>query len=265
MDFWQSIELDEALQVALGVVLASSNITLKYFRKKLDVEKKADHSPVTIADKECESFIRSQLQKKYPSHAFLGEELGEQKTDSDFRWIIDPIDGTKNFTRGLPFWGTLVALEHEGEIVLGVIHLPVMNMTIHAAKNRGCYDGKERLSVSRVARLSEAMLVFGDLKHFFPQPQNAGFMELDAKVYCSRGWGDCYGYVPVIAGSAEIMIDPVANPWDIAAILICVEEAGGRFSDYKGDRTIYGGNAVATNGTLHDEVLRILNSSAAPH
>jgi len=261
MQFWQSSQLDEALKVARDIVMASSGITLKYFRKKFDIEKKADQSLVTVADKECEIFIREHLQGTFPTHTFLGEELGEQKADSSFRWLIDPVDGTINFTRGLPFWGTLLALEHEGEIVLGVIHLPAMNQTIFAAKGRGCFNGKERLSVSSVQSLSEASLVFGDLKYFFPQPQNAGFMGLAKKVYHSRGWGDCYGYTPVITGAAEIMIDPIANPWDIAPMIICIEEAGGRLSDYKGERTIYGGNAVATNGLLHEEVLKILNST----
>jgi histidinol phosphatase-like enzyme (inositol monophosphatase family) len=260
MNYWQSKDFEVTLLFARNLVFASSGITLKYFRKTFDIRKKPDESIVTIADEECEMFIGETLQKRFPGCSLVGEEFGEQKGDNAFTWYIDPIDGTINYSRGLPFWGTLLALEVDNEIVLGILYFPAMEKTVLASKGRGCFDDEQRLAVSSVSNLSESTLVYGYLKYFLGQPQKDGFMELARRVYDSRGWGDCYGYATVIGGNADIMIDPRVGPWDVAPMVICIEEAGGRFSDYKGDRTIHGGNAVVTNGILHDEALEILNS-----
>ncbi len=248
------------LEYALRVVKASERITLKYFRSRLKVNYKSDKSPVTIADKSCEKFLVGELSKKFPDHGFYGEEFGAGSVrESSLRWIIDPIDGTRNFTRGIPYWGTLCGLEHEGKIVAGIMALPALKVTYYASEGHGAYKNGKRVKVSKVRELEKSTVIFGGLSHFLGTKYEKGFGEIVKSAYHDRGFGDCFGYTFVADGSAEAMLDPIVSPWDVAAIKIIIEEAGGIFTDFEGDSTIYGRTGIAANPYIHEAILRRLS------
>jgi histidinol phosphatase-like enzyme (inositol monophosphatase family) len=253
--------LEKYLEFAVKTVKKSEEITFKYYKKKLKHKLKVNKTPVTTADFKCEDFIINKIKAKYPKHSILSEERGELTNGSEFKWIIDPIDGTKNFMREFPFWGTLLALEYEGEVVLGVISMPAVNDLIYASKGNGCYYNSKKAKASRIDSLKNSYCIYGGLDYILRQSYGKNFLKLVGKCSYSRGFGDCHGYSFVINGRAEMMIDPHVAPYDVAPVKICVEEAGGVFTDINGNKSIYGGNAVATNGILHDEVLKLLNHS----
>ncbi len=257
------------LEFAVKVVKASERITLGYFSKKLRVNYKSDQSPVTIADKECEKFLERELSKKYPNHRFFGEEFGESQGAEDSkkkapeqlsagstRWIIDPIDGTRNFTRGIPYWGTLCGLEHDGEIVAGVMSLPALKKIYYASKGHGAFCNGKRMKVSRVREIEKSTVVFGGLNYFIGSKYESGFVNIVKSSYHDRGFGDCFGYSFVVDGLAEAMIDPIVSPWDVAAIKPIIEEAGGIFTDFEGNPTIYGRTGLAANRYLHETIIK---------
>jgi len=234
---------------------------MRHFRTDLAVETKPDHSPVTEADRACERRIVEILLSEFPDYGFCGEEQGEQPGKTARRWIIDPIDGTKSFVRGIPFFATLIGLEQDGEIVLGVVHAPAMGELLFATKGGGAYDERgKRLEVSRIDRLSAAMVSFGGLEIFRRAGRWASFERLVDSTARQRGYGDYLGSTAVIRGWSEAMLELDVKPWDLAPLKILVEEAGGRLTDFTGRATIYGGSAVVTNGRIHDEVLEILKS-----
>ncbi len=231
---------------------------LKYFRKNVSISKKIDRSPVTRADREAEQVIRRIIGKAHPSHQLCGEEYGwDKRQKAEFRWWIDPVDGTRQFIRGIPFWGTLVALEYRGEVIAGVIHHPAYRLTIEAARGIGCYTNGKRSRVSKIPHLKGGTLTYGGLR-LVPLSYRPKLGRLVAKCYDDRGFGDCFGHSLVIQGMVEAMVDPLVKPYDVAAIKICVEEAGGKFTDLSGRNTIYGGNAVSSNGLTHNQVLKAL-------
>ena len=233
---------------------------MRHFRTDLAVETKPDHSPVTEADRACERRIVEILLSEFPDYGLCGEEQGEQPGKTARRWIIDPIDGTKSFVRGIPFFATLIGLEQDGEIVLGVVHAPAMGELLFATKGGGAYDERgKRLEVSRIDRLSAAMVSFGGLEIFRRAGRWASFERLVDSTARQRGYGDYLGSTVVIRGWSEAMLELDVKPWDLAPLKILVEEAGGRMTDFTGRATIYGGSAVVTNGRIHDEVLEILN------
>lgn len=253
-------ETERYLEFALKSVKKSNVISLRYFRKKLRHKIKKNKTPVTIADYRTEDFLIERIKKHYPSHNIFSEERGLDDNGSDFRWIIDPIDGTKNFMRKYPFWGTLMSLEWEGEVIIGVISMPALNTMIYAGKNLGCYSNGKKAKVSKIRSLRDSYLLYGGLEYILRQPYLNNFLLLASTCAYSRGFGDCHGHSLVINGSAEVMIDPFVAPYDIAPVKICIEEAGGVLTDVNGNKTIYGGSAVVTNGYLHDEVLKILSN-----
>jgi histidinol phosphatase-like enzyme (inositol monophosphatase family) len=199
--------------------------------------------------------MRRQIAERFPDDGILGEEEGESRGRSGRRWIIDPIDGTFAFVHGVPFYGVLIGVELQGEMRVGVINIPAVDEIVSAAKGLGCYLNGERARVSQTARLEDALLLCTD----FTACARYGFGEaaelLQQRVKASRTWGDCYGYVLVATGRADVMLDPVMNLWDCAALLPIMEEAGGTFTDWRGARTAAGGNSIATNGLLFDEVM----------
>ena len=234
---------------------------MRHFRTDLAVETKPDHSPVTEADRACERRIVEILLSEFPDCGLCGEEQGEQPGKTARRWIIDPIDGTKSFVRGIPFFATLIGLEQDGEIVLGVVHAPAMGELLFATKGGGAYDERgKRLEVSRIDRLSAAMVSFGGLEMFRRAGRWASFERLVDSTARQRGYGDYLGSTAVIRGWSEAMLELDVKPWDLAPLKILVEEAGGRMTDFTGRATIYGGSAVVTNGRIHDQVLEILKS-----
>jgi histidinol phosphatase-like enzyme (inositol monophosphatase family) len=211
--------------------------------------------------REAERAMRETIERTFPHHGILGEEEGEKVGRAPVRWIIDPLDGTRSFVRGVPLYGTLVGVEVRGEPVVGVIHLPALDETVAAARGAGCTWNGRPCRVAATDRLDGALVAVTDERT--ARARSGAYARLVERTALQRTWGDCYAYVLVATGRAEVALDPVMNVWDCAALLPVVEEAGGRFTDWRGRRTIAGGDAVATNGTLHAEVLAILGEEGA--
>ena len=248
--------LRDLLELAVEAALAGGRRTLAYFNSGEPVEWKADGSPVTAADREAEALMRRIIEGAFPGHGILAEEGGEKPGRQPFRWIVDPLDGTRTFVRGVPLFGTLVGLEANGEPILGVVYLPALDELIAAARGEGCRWNGRTCHVSTVNRLDDALLVVTDERT--ARARSGAYERLSARTQLQRTWADCYGYMLVATGRAEVALDPVMAVWDCAAILPIVEEAGGHFTDWRGRRTIHGGEAVATNGALQREVLTLL-------
>jgi histidinol-phosphatase len=253
--------MDRHVDVAVAAARAAGEIALRHFRTGLAVETKADRSPVTEADRACERRIVEILRESFPDYGVCGEETGEQSGRIAKRWIVDPIDGTKSFVRGIPFFATLIALEEEGEVTAGVVYAPATGELLYAQKDQGAFDGTgKRLRVSDVSTLPAAMVSFGGLKIF----RRAGYWDAIERIVDAtgrqRGYGDYLGSCAVIRGWSEAMIELDVKAWDLAPLKILVEEAGGKLTDVGGQPTIYGGSAVVTNGRLHDEIIAILRS-----
>ncbi|HEY7139729.1 MAG TPA: inositol monophosphatase family protein [Methylomirabilota bacterium] len=254
---------DRALEAALEAARAGGAIALRYFRGDVRVMRKADRTPVTQADHEAEIAIVERLRPEFPDIGFLGEEFGAQGSQSR-RWIVDPIDGTKNFVRGIPFWATLLALEEDGEVTLGVVHSPATGELLWARRGQGAWAGEVPLRVSAVGDLGDAMLVHSSMSLLRPLDGGRwwdGFIRLVDRTDRQRGFGDYFGYTFVLRGQAEIMLEADVKAWDIAPFKVLFEEAGGRFTDFAGQPTIYSGTALASNGRLHDEALALLNGA----
>lgn len=251
-------ELNELLEFAVDLARGAGEITLQYFRKQPETTKKSDGSFVTIADREAESYLRKRIAERFPEDGILGEEEGESHGASGRRWILDPIDGTFAFVHGVPFYGVLIAIEVDSEMRVGVMNMPALGEIVSAAKGIGCFLNGERARVSKTAELKDALLLSTD----FSACANYGFGRaaelLQERAKTSRTWGDCYGYVLVATGRADVMLDPVMNLWDCAPLLPIMEEAGGTFTDWRGVRTVDGGNSIATNRVLFDEVMDIV-------
>jgi histidinol-phosphatase len=249
-------ELDRALTAAIEAARAAAEVALKYYRTGFDVTLKPDATPVTQADQGAEQAIREVLGRAFPAHGFLGEELGAVG-DQARRWIIDPIDGTKNFVRHVPIWATLIAFEEAGAITVGVIHNPVTGDLLAARRGGGARLNGERVRVSTIAGLREATLLHAGLKLLKDAGYWDGFARLVDATDRQRGFGDYLGYTLVAEGKAEIYLETDLKPWDLAPCKVIVEEAGGRFTDFAGVPTIYSGHAFATNGVLHDAALAL--------
>ena len=250
-------ELDRALQTAVAAARAAGEIALRYYRTGFDVTLKPDRTPVTQADREAERAIVDIVTGAFPAHGVLGEEYGA-RGDQGVRWIIDPIDGTKNFVRRIPVWATLIALEEHGEVVVGVIHNPVTGELAAARRGGGAHLNGDRLHVSPVDDLAAATLLHADLGLLRRAERWDGFVRLVDATQRQRGFGDYLGYTLVASGRSEIYLELDLKPWDLAPCRIVVEEAGGRFTDLDGAPTIYGGSALATNGRLHEAALALL-------
>ncbi|NLS92832.1 MAG: histidinol-phosphatase [Planctomycetaceae bacterium] len=255
--------LQDRLDFAVAIAREAGQITLQYFRQEgLAVDRKSDDSPVTIADRRAEEHLRARIREGYPDDAILGEELGEVAGSSGYRWILDPIDGTKSFIHGVPLYGTLVAVEHGGEGALGVIMIPALDECVYAAKGLGAWYTRGsaspvRAQVSKCARLNEGLFLTSEVICFEQVGRQEAYSRLQAAARLTRTWGDCYGFMLVATGRAEVMIDAYLSLWDAAALQPILEEAGGSFTDWKGNPTIQSGEAVATNGAIRDEVLAI--------
>ncbi len=248
----------EYLDFATDAAFRAGRLALSHFQIGVEADRKADHSPVTVADREGEKLLRRLIEERFPRHAIVGEEMGVSG-DSRYRWILDPIDGTRSFVRGVPLFGVLVALEIEGEPVVGVCYVPALDEMVAAGRGEGCRWNGRPARVSTVATLEEALVSLTEpaaLSDMHPE-----FWErLKRKAGLIRGYSDCYGHVLVATGRAEVMLDPVMNVWDNAALMPIVEEAGGSFTDWSGRRTIEGGSAISTNGALLSAILALQGS-----
>ena len=245
------------MDAAEAVARVAGEVALRHYQRGVTVETKSDGTPVSVADRQAEEAARAWLEKHCPEDGILGEELGTTRPDAPRRWILDPIDGTKTFVRRVPLWGTLVALAEGEKVLAGAAYFPAVDEILVAAQGAGCLWNGKPARVSGVSRLSEAVVLTTDARMGTPA-QVAGLDALCLRAGHVRTWGDCYGYLLVATGRAEVMIDPLLNPWDGAALLPILEEAGGSFCDWRGERTIYGGSGVGTTAALRDEVLRVL-------
>jgi histidinol phosphatase-like enzyme (inositol monophosphatase family) len=256
-------QLRHLLDFAQDLAWQAGKLTLAYFNTGIVPELKADLSPVTIADRQAEERMRAMITARFPEHAILGEEYGETNRGARYRWILDPIDGTKSFVQGVPLYGVLVGLERDGEPVLGVCYLPALDEMVAAARGEGCTLNGRRAQVRAVDQLADAVLLASDIESFAPLGRAGAYEQLRTGVKFARTWGDCYGHILVATGRAEIMIDAVMNVWDCAALLPIVQEAGGTFTDWAGTSTIHGGSAISTNGFLADTVMQAISAADA--
>jgi histidinol-phosphatase len=254
-----SAPIESDLTFALQLADAADETTLPRFRARdLVVETKPDLTPVSEADRAAENVLRARIEAERPGDGVVGEEYGETDGSSGRRWILDPIDGTKSFVRGIPAWGTLIALEQDGEMVVGVVSAPALRRRWWASRGRGAFADGEPIQVSRVSALEDALFCFTSLTAFDEHGMGDEFRALAARCWEARGFGDYWAHVLVAEGSADLAVEPIMNLWDNAAVQVIAEEAGGRFTDVEGRARSDGGNAVTTNGLLHDEVLTVL-------
>lgn len=256
---------DGRLAALLRYAIGAGDQTLKHFRQTgLQVEAKSDDSPVTVADRQAECWVRDRIAEEYGDDSVAGEEYSDARGSSRYRWVIDPIDGTKSFVCGVPLYSTLLALELDEQPIAGVIQIPALGETVVAAVGQGAWYRPAATADWRVARVSdksdlrEAVLLTSQTDLFARRGAQAEFTELERNCWVSRTWGDGYGYLLVATGRAELMIDAVCNPWDVAAMLPILGEAGGRFSDWQGQATCRGGEGLGSNGKLHAAALRLL-------
>lgn len=251
-------EILDILEAAREFALAAGDVTLRHFGGLVESEAKGDGSPVTIADREAEQLIRGQVAARFPDHGVLGEEFPPTNEGARVRWILDPIDGTRSFMRGVPLYGVLIGVEVEGRPVVGVAHFPALGEMVSAGAGLGCSWNGNPCAVSAVDRLDRSLVTTTDVERILSLPQGAGWRKLQQGASFSRTWGDCYGHILVATGRAEVHVDPLLSPWDAGPLLTILEEAGGRFTSLEGVATIHGGSGVSTNGLLHEMVLETL-------
>jgi histidinol-phosphatase len=255
-------DLDQALDTARRAAEAGGTAAMRHFRTGVRVEIKPDRSPVTAADREAEAAIVGLVRASFPGHAILGEESGAH-AGSGARWIVDPIDGTRGFTRGGSFWGPLVAFEVDGEVLAGAMAMPALGEVYWAARGRGAWRSDRggppvRLQVSGIAAWDEATLSLGEQKFLYAAERREPLLGLVTTAAQARGYGDLAGCAMVLDGRAEAFVEAGVQVWDIAPLKILVEEAGGRFTDLDGRPTHQSGHCVASNGLTHDHVVAAL-------
>lgn len=249
------------MEAALEVARLTSLVALRYYKQDLIVEAKGDGSPVTLADRAAEQLAREWIHARFPADGVLGEEFGETPGASNRRWLLDPIDGTKSFVRGVPLWGTCVAVCEGNDVLAGAAAYPAVEEFIAAAPGEGCWHNGTRCRVSITDAIENATVLVTDDRNFPSAAQRTGWDRLSQRAAISRGWGDCYGYLLVATGRADVMVDPILNPWDAPPFLPIVEEAGGVFTGWNGRRDAFAGNAIATNGALADAARALLWST----
>lgn len=254
-------DLSAFLQFAIDTAWRAGRRTLAHYQTGVHVERKADQSAVTIADRDAEQFIRTCIASRYPDHAVVGEEFGADQKASAFTWLVDPIDGTTSFVRGVPLFGVLMGLLIEQSPAVGVCYFPALDEMVAAARGLGCRWNGRLTRVSAVRTMADACVAYTDARHVTARLGGA-WHELEQMTALQRGWGDCYGHCLVATGRADVMLDPRMNPWDCAALVPILEEAGGRFTDWRGRTVIDGGDAVSSNGHLHGEIVARLASAA---
>ena len=236
----------------------AGDVAMRHYRTSLAIESKSDGSPVTIADREAEAAVREWITRRFPEDGIEGEELGVLRPDAQRRWVIDPIDGTKTFVRGVPLWGTLVAIVEGMDVLAGAAFFPAVDEMVVAARGAGMWWNDARCCVSRIDRLERATILTTDERFRDDDAKRSAWRRLTDRALVSRTWGDCYGYLLVATGRAEVMVDGSMRAWDAAALAPIIEEAGGVFTDWTGARTAFGGNAIATNAALAVETRGLL-------
>jgi histidinol-phosphatase len=241
---------------------AAGKVALGYFDTGVAVETKPDQSPVTIADRSAEEALRKQLTKHFPKDGFLGEEFGDTPGGTGYRWIIDPIDGTRSFVRNIPIWATLLGLEYRGEMIAGICFIPTWNQTFRALRGDGAYRDNRRIRVSDVPTLGKAFISYSSFGFFKAAGRQDSFAKLLAMSERSRGYADFYGFVLVAQGSVDVMVEHGVHIWDVAGLKVIVEEAGGTFTDWDGQPSIDRPDVLASNGKVHAAALDILRGGS---
>ncbi len=248
-------EPTDLIDFVVDIATGAGDITLEYFQDSdLEVEQKADGTPVTAADKLAERFLRDQIHARFPDDGIVGEEEADVAGMTGRSWIIDPIDGTKSFTAGVPLYANLIAVVEHDEPILGLINLPALGEMVWATAGGGAFQNSEPCQVSSTADLSEAYVMTSELGYW---PQGA-LERLTIEGISVRTWGDAYGYALVATGRAAAMVDPLANIWDVAPMKVILEEAGGAFTSLAGQRSVADGSGVGSNGVIHDDLMRLL-------
>jgi len=247
------------MHAAAEVARVAGAIANRHFRTAgLSVRSKGDGSPVTVADLESERAAREWIRQRFPADGILGEEFGGERLDAKRRWVLDPIDGTRTYVHGVPLWGTLVGVASGDEVLAGAAFFPALDELICAAPGEGCWLNGERVQVSQISRLTDSLVLTTDETFAHLPERRTAWQRLADGAGMSRSWGDCYGYLLVASGRAEVMVDPVLSEWDATALLPVVEEAGGVFTDWSGMRGARGGSAIATNAALANQARNAL-------
>ena len=261
-------QIDGRWQLAVRAAAEAGRITLKYFQQgNYQVSRKADGSPVTEADRESERLLREIIESEFPNDGIVGEEFTPREGQSGFRWILDPIDGTKSFISGVPLYGTLVGVQYEERSVVGVIEMPALDERVHGATGQGAWHirgnhAAQRCQVTNCEKLVDGLVLTSEIEGWSQRRSVECLIELQRAGWFMRTWGDCYGYLLVVTGRALAMVDPIMNIWDAAAVQPILEEAGGIFTDWEGLARSDGGDGIGTNHSVHQEVLEILGGAA---
>ena len=248
------------INTAIEAAQKAGQLAYRYFKSQPKVTYKPDDSPVTRADIEAEKLIRKIITKKFPDHGIIGEELPPVNPNSRFQWVIDPIDGTRDFVRGSQFWATLLAVLKDNKPIIGIAFFPTLDELFIAEENKGCFFNGKRTKVSKISNLKDAYVALGSqLKHFADKNKAKQIIKISQKVQCTRNIA-AYGYSLLLTGRADGMLNANGGIWDFAAPAILVEEAGGRFSDFAGKFSLTSENSLLSNSLIHDQVLKILNA-----
>jgi histidinol-phosphatase len=245
------------LEFAVDACQQAGKITLEHFQKDFQIDYKSDKSPVTIADRSSEIKIRDMIQKQFPDHAIVGEEFGESSTISPYKWYVDPIDGTLAYVHGVPIYGVMLGLEINGECAVGVVNLPALKEIACAARGEGCYWNGQRTSVRKQLRFNESLFCHSGVEYYRQCGRLEAYQKLEAATALQRTWGDCYGHILVATGRADLCVDPILNSWDAAPLIPILLEAGGIFTDWKGEVTAHHHEGISTNASLLPEILQI--------
>lgn len=248
----------ELLAFARQLAESSAAIIRRYYRSGFEVQLKADESPVTIADRQAEETMRELIQRAYPDHGVLGEEFGAHRPEARYRWVLDPIDGTKAFVSGTYLFGTLIALMKDGRPVLGVINQPIVGDYLVGTGAQTWLNGHP-VHVSPCARVEDAIMLTTEHWNVYQHQNGPAYESLTRRVKRYNNWGDCHGYYLVAIGGAQIMGDPIMNPWDLMALIPVIEGAGGVITDWQGNDPVTGSSSIATCGAIHADVIRALN------
>jgi len=259
--------MSERLDLALRLAAEASELILRYYQSQgLQVDSKADDSPVTVADRKAETLMREGILATFPQDGILGEEFDNVDGSSGFRWILDPIDGTKPFVHGVPLFGSLIGIEHDGRMVAGVCRFPALREVVYASEGSGAWwqigdAAPVEAHVSDCNSLAAARLMFTEPNHWDRCNRHDAMINMIRATGLSRGWGDCYGHMMVATGRAELAIDPEMSAWDIAALVPILREAGGCCVTWSGEESISGGDGLSVVPQLKDEVLTRLKGS----
>jgi len=259
-------DLNQRLEFAIAAAREAGLLILRYYQSSdLVVDAKRDSSPVTEADRGAEQLLRERILQTFPDDGILGEEFGEQAGTSGYRWILDPVDGTKSFIHGVPLFGTLIGVEYGERCVAGVCRFPALDELVYAAQGQGAWwqlgtAPPRPARVSAIETLDEALFCITTIAGWERIGRRDAFDKLCTAAKLTRGWGDCYGHALVATGRADVMVDPMMNPWDAAALVPILQEAGGHFVDWNGKVSIHSGNGVSVNPALKETVLKILEA-----